>query len=172
VKAGPGGERTRLRPVTEHDLDLLAAWFAAPAFVEHWGGVSLTRAEVAEKYLGPRRPEVESYLILERPDDGPVGYIQYWRTAADARSGGIDMVLAPSAQGRGLGPDAASALAAHLCAELGWSRVTADPDAANERAVRAWRKAGFREVARDGSTVLMEYQSAADPSCPDATLPA
>ncbi|MEV5607309.1 GNAT family N-acetyltransferase [Streptomyces sp. NPDC052225] len=150
------GVLTRLVPTTENDLELLASWFADPDFVENWGGMPLTRQQVAEKYLGRRRPHVGSYLVLA--DGTAVGYAQYWH--ADATGGGIDMVLTPDAQGRGLGPDAARALVTYLCSERGWRRVTVDPVAANLRAVRAWEKAGFRPVAREGRDLLMEWHPA------------
>ncbi|WP_033216093.1 GNAT family N-acetyltransferase [Kitasatospora phosalacinea] len=148
------GEWTRLVPTGEDDLDLLAGWFADPAFVEHWGGAPLPRREVAEKYLGRRRPRVESFLV--RADGGPVGYAQYWWSGPDG--GGIDLVLLPAARGRGLGPDAARALVAHLRGELGWRRVTVDPEPGNARAVRAWEKAGFRRVPGGDGNLLMEHR--------------
>ncbi|MFF4341789.1 GNAT family N-acetyltransferase [Kitasatospora sp. NPDC001540] len=152
------GALTRLVPTGEGDLELLAGWFADPGFVEHWGGVPLSRAEVAAKYLGRRRPRVESFLVLD--GSGPVGYAQYWR--AGPEGGGIDLVLRPQDRGRGLGPDAARALLAHLGGESGWRRVTVDPAAANVRAVRAWEKAGFRKTGEpsvDGN-LLMEHRPA------------
>ena len=150
------GRSTRLVPTREEDLDLLAGWFADPGFVEHWGGVPLSRAEVAAKYLGRRRPRVESFLVLAR--GAPAGYAQYWRAGPDG--GGIDLVLHPAARGRGLGPDAARALLAHLHGERGWRRVTVDPEASNVRAVRAWEKAGFRRVAGPSADglLLMEHR--------------
>jgi aminoglycoside 6'-N-acetyltransferase len=57
------------------------------------------------------------------------------------------MFLVPDARGRGLGPDAARTLATAL-REQGWPRVTVDPYAWNERAVAAWRRAGFEPVER------------------------
>ncbi|MHC3815774.1 MULTISPECIES: GNAT family N-acetyltransferase [unclassified Streptomyces] len=148
------GVLTRLVPTAEGDVDLLAQWFASPEFVEHWGGVPISRAEVAEKYVGRRRPRVESFLVLA--EGAPVGYAQYWR--AGVADGGIDMVLEPEARGRGLGPDAARVLLAHLGGDLGWRRVTVDPARGNLRAVRAWEKAGFRQVASEGENLLMEYR--------------
>ncbi|MGC5401796.1 GNAT family N-acetyltransferase [Streptomyces sp. DT20] len=148
------GVLTRLVPTAEGDVDLLAQWFASPEFVEHWGGVPISRAEVAEKYVGRRRPRVESFLVLA--GGAPVGYAQYWR--AGVADGGIDMVLEPEARGRGLGPDAARVLLAHLGGDLGWRRVTVDPERGNLRAVRAWEKAGFRQVASEGENLLMEYR--------------
>ena len=61
-------------------------------------------------------------------------------------SGGIDMFLLPAARGRGLGPDAGRAVARHLRDERRWRRVTVDPYLWNERAIRAWRRAGFDDV--------------------------
>ncbi|MEW2064474.1 GNAT family N-acetyltransferase [Streptomyces sp. NPDC007002] len=145
------GVLTRLIPTTEADVDLLGRWFASPDFVEHGGGVPLSRDEVAEKYVGRRRPRVRSFLVLAQGT--PVGYAQYWH--ADVAEGGVDMVLAPEARGRGLGPDAARALLAHLGGTLGWRRVAVDPLRGNVRAVRAWEKAGSRlrlPVVRAGST--------------------
>ncbi|WP_425244726.1 GNAT family N-acetyltransferase [Streptomyces citrinus] len=152
------GERTRLVPTTENDLDLLAGWFASPAFVEHWGGAPITREEVAEKYVGRRRPRVESFLVHAQAS--PVGYAQYWY--AGPADGGIDMVLHPVARGRGWGPDATRALLSHLGETLGWRRVTVDPVRDNVRAVRAWAKAGFREVSGGADSLLMEHSFSAE----------
>jgi aminoglycoside 6'-N-acetyltransferase len=144
-------DRVWLRPVEEADLDLLARWFGDPAFVEHWGGVPLSRREVAEKYLGRRRPRVESFVVL--CEDDPMGYAQYW--SESARSGGIDLVLAPEAQGQGLGPAVGRSLADYLLHELGWETVSVDPATDNVRAIAAWRKAGFEEQEIKGDNLIM-----------------
>jgi aminoglycoside 6'-N-acetyltransferase len=46
----------------------------------------------------------------------------------------------------GLGPEAIEALAAHLAGERGHYRITIDPALANEVAILAYEKAGFRRV--------------------------
>jgi RimJ/RimL family protein N-acetyltransferase len=55
-------------------------------------------------------------------------------------------------------------MARHLLDERGRKRVTVDPYAWNDGAIRAWARAGFAEVSRhpadDGDTadwVLMEF---------------
>ena len=64
---------------------------------------------------------------------------------------GLDMFLIPAARGRGLGPDAARAMARNLLHERGRERVTVDPYGWNEGAVRAWERSGFVEVSRHDS---------------------
>lgn len=145
----------RLRPADEDDLELLAGWFGDPSFIDHWGQTPLTRQEVAAKYIGRRRPDVESFIILA--GGVPIGYIQYW--LAGKTEGGIDLILDPRRRGRGHGPDAADALANHLLRDLHWTRVTADPAATDARAVRAWEKAGFHRVGQDGDALVMERRS-------------
>jgi aminoglycoside 6'-N-acetyltransferase len=74
------------------------------------------------------------------------------------------MFLAAFAQGQGLGPVAASSLAAELT-RRGWTNITVDPAVENRIAIKAWGKAGFRPTGRysedDGrKTVLMVYSPA------------
>jgi len=136
------GVQTTLRPVEATDIDLLIEWHADPEVSRFWDGETFTRETMLARLA---RPDVTPYLVLA--DGDAVGYLQVW---LDAESGGLDMFLEPSARGRGLGPDAGRAMAQHLLAERGWTRVTVDPYAWNEQALRGWRKAGFVEVSRHG----------------------
>ena len=139
------GAKVTLRLASEQDLDLLAGWFSDPQIYEWWGGSPLRREVVAEKYIGRRRPAVES-LIIEAEGE-PVGYIQYHQGFEEYHhegEGGLDMCIAPHAQRQGFGRDAAVTLVGHLLTERGWSRVTVDPSKNNPRALRFWRKCGFQ----------------------------
>jgi aminoglycoside 6'-N-acetyltransferase len=147
------GRLTTLRPADSGDVDRLVAWHADPEVARYWDGETFTRAEMAERLA---RLDVEAWIVEEAAE--PVGYLQ-------VHADGLDMFLVPAARGRGLGPDAARAMTRHLVAERGWSRVTVDPYAWNEGAVRAWERAGFVEVSRheadDGHTapwILMEFR--------------
>ena len=135
---------------------MLVVWHQHPDVARYWDGRTFTRAEILERQA---RPHVQSFIVEE--GGRPVGYVQAWR---EGDEGGIDMFLVPDARGRGLGPDAARALAAELV-RLGWPRVTVDPYIWNEEAVRAWRRAGFVDVEErepdDGHTarwLLMEFR--------------
>ena len=67
-------------------------------------------------------------------------------TTPDFRHAGIDIFLASECHGQGLGADAVRTLARHLFGERGHHRVTIDPAAANERAIRCYERVGFRRV--------------------------
>ena len=133
------GELTSVREATADDVDLLVLWHADPEVARFWDDEVFTREEMSERLA---RPDVEAFVV--EADGEPIGYLQVWTD--DGRSGGIDMFLVPDARGRGLGPDAGRAIARHLREERGWDAVTVDPYVWNERAIAAWRKAGFEPV--------------------------
>ena len=133
------GERTVLRPVAEADVDLLVRWHADPEVLRFWDDETFTRETMLERLA---RDDVTPYLVLA--GDEPIGYLQVWGDG----EGGLDMFLEPGSRGRGLGPDAGRAMARHLRDDRGWTRVTVDPYAWNDAAVRSWRNAGFVEVSR------------------------
>jgi aminoglycoside 6'-N-acetyltransferase len=133
------GQLTVVRPATEADADLLVAWHLDPEVSRYWDDETFTRDEIVERL---RRSDVDAWIV--EADGGPVGYLQSWWDEPGV--GGLDMFLVPAARGRGLGPDAARALAHHLLDECGWTRLTVDPYLWNEPAIRAWTLAGFRPV--------------------------
>ena len=135
------GQLTSVRPATADDADLLVAWHADPEVARYWDGKTYTSAEMLARL---ERSEVDAFVVEAGGE--PVGYLQAWWEEDEPLRGGIDMFLVPEARGRGLGPDAARALARHLRDERGWTRVTVDPYTWNEPAIRAWRKAGFVDV--------------------------
>jgi aminoglycoside 6'-N-acetyltransferase len=147
------GRLTVLRPADAGDVDRLVAWHADPEVARYWDGETFTPAEMQDRLA---REDVEAWIVEEAGE--PVGYLQ-------VHSEGLDMFLVPSARGRGLGPDAARAMARHLVDERGWTRVTVDPYTWNEGAVRAWERAGFVEVSRHEAGgdytapwILMEFR--------------
>lgn len=135
------GDLTRVRPVGLADVDLLLAWHADDEVARYWDWKSFTRASMLERLA---RPRVTPYIV--EADGVPAGYLQV-HDLDDDGDGGLDMFLIPAARGRGFGPDAAGAIARHLVDDRGWSRVTVDPYAWNDVALRGWRNAGFVQVS-------------------------
>ena len=155
------GTWVRLRSLVPADAATLTAILATP--------------EVARWWTGYDRQRVEAEFLVDEPNvtvhgievDGRlVGLIQVTEEPEpDFRHASIDLFLDPSAQGRGLGPDAIRAVARDLIERHGHHRLTIDPAADNEPAIRAYAKVGFRPVGR-----LREYQRFPDGIWRDALL--
>src|SRR5437016_6284189 len=99
------GRLTSLRPADVADVDGLVAWHADPEVSLYWDDETFTRAEMEGRLA---RSDVEAWIVEE--DGEPVGYLQ-------VHPQGLDMFLVLAARGRGLGPDAARAMARHLTDE-------------------------------------------------------
>ena len=145
--------KTTTRNATLDDVDRLVAWHADPDVRRYWDDETFTHDEVLERLA---RPDVRAFIV--EVEGEPIGYLQVHET-------GLDMFLVPRARGRGLGPDAARAMARRLIDEEGWTRVTVDPYLWNEGAVRAWSRAGFVAVSEHEPDdehlhqwVLMEFR--------------
>src|SRR4051794_39182095 len=138
------GVMTVVRPATDDDADMLVAWFADPETSKYWDGETFTREQMLHRL---RRRTVDAWIV--ESNGRPVGYLQSWWEDDLPKQGGLDGFLIPAARGLGLMPDAARALATSLVDE-GWAQVTVDPYEWNERALKAWRTAGFVPEARHG----------------------
>jgi aminoglycoside 6'-N-acetyltransferase len=138
------GADVTLRLARDGDAETISEMTHSRDVHQFWGGRPVTAQEALVKYAGRRAPEVVSYVICEGARS--VGYLQAWQR--DGRYG-IDMFIAAEAQGRGIGPRAARAIAGELT-RLGWTPLTADPVVDNPRALNAWRAAGFEATGEMG----------------------
>jgi aminoglycoside 6'-N-acetyltransferase len=155
------GERVTLRPVLPEDAPRLAELLATPEVARWWPTFDLARVEA--DFLVPQ-PDYAVYAIVV--DGTVVGAIQaHEEPDPEFRHASIDLFLDPSVHGRGLGPDAIRTLIRYLVEVRGHHRLTIDPAADNERAIRAYEKVGFRPVGR-----LRQYQRFADGSWGDGLL--
>ncbi len=154
------GPRLVVRSMQERDVARLAAIAAEPEIWQRWGEVSA--ADLRAKLAGDN--DVTA-LVVEL--DGEVaGLIQYHEeTDPDYRHAGVDMFLAESARGQGYGREALLVVAAHLFDERGHHRLTIDPAADNESAIRCYTAAGFRTVG-----VMRRYERGRDGSFQDGLL--
>ena len=142
--------RYAFRPVTAADMPLLAGWLGEPHVARWWGEV---REELSEIKDHMTSATVKPFVILM--DDKPVGYMQSYDIHVEddhpyrdqpAGTIGIDLSIGePELIGKGHGPRIINAFVERLFAE-GAPRVVIDPDPANEAAIRAYTKAGFRFV--------------------------
>jgi aminoglycoside 6'-N-acetyltransferase len=145
------GRLTRLRTVVASDEPRLREILSAPAVRRWWGAPERALADA----LAPPSAQLAAFAIEQKARGGAdaadapavVGLIQWWEEdEPDFRHAGIDIAVDPAVHGRGIGSDAIAALAAHLFDVRGHHRLTIDPAAANEAAIRVYRRLGFREV--------------------------
>ncbi|HEV8546739.1 MAG TPA: GNAT family protein [Candidatus Limnocylindrales bacterium] len=156
------GRRVVLRPVVPADVDDLSRILATPEVARWWPFYD--RARVEREYITAPDPDQSAYTIFV--DGRVVGLIQaYEESEPEFRHAAIDVSLDPASHAQGLGPESLRVLARHLIEVGGHHRLTIDPAAANEFAIRAYEKVGFRRVG-----ILRRYQSFPDGTWQDGLL--
>jgi len=154
------GERVTLRPVVPADLPGLLDILATPEVARWWPAYD--RARVEEFTAGEKDVTVYAIDLGERL----VGLIQASEeNEPEFRHASIDLFLDPSVHGQGIGPEAIRVVARDLIDRRGHHRLTIDPAADNDRAIRSYAKVGFRPVGR-----LRRYQRFPDGSWRDGLL--
>ncbi|HZI36550.1 MAG TPA: GNAT family protein [Gaiellales bacterium] len=155
------GRRLVVRSMQEPDVARLAEIAAEPEIWQRWGEVS--EADLRAKLAGAA--DDVTGLVVEL-DGEVVGLIQYHEeTDPDYRHAGVDMFLAEGARGQGYGREALLLVAGHLFEQRGHHRLTIDPAADNEPAIRCYAAAGFRTVG-----VMRRYERGRDGSFHDGLL--
>jgi aminoglycoside 6'-N-acetyltransferase len=155
------GRAVRLRPVTTHDAARLTEILTHPEVARWWGRFDLDRVhrELVD-------PDDGTVIFAIEADGQVIGLIQYLEeNEPDYRHAAIDLFLDPDWHGRGLGADAIRTLARHLFQQRGHHRLTIDPAADNQRAIRAYRRVGFRPVG-----VMRRYERGPDGRWHDGRL--
>jgi aminoglycoside 6'-N-acetyltransferase len=155
-----GGERLRLRPLSEGDLPAVARMLAEPDVARWWGRHDSARI---------RRELIDDpdWAVLAIEVEGSFAGIVAYGEEDDPmyRSASVDITLADGFRGRGIGREAIVLLGRWLHDEQGHHRLTIDPAAANERAIRAYEAVGFRRVG-----VLRRYELGPDGAWRDGLL--
>ncbi len=147
------GDRVVLRPLAEADVPRIVELGGDPEVARWWRGLTL------EHVLAKARGEDDGAVVFAIVfDDEVAGMIQYFEEDDEEfRHASIDLFLGAPYHGRGLGTDSVRTMARYLIGDRGHHRLTIDPAAHNERAIRCYEKAGFRRVG-----VLREYWLDAD----------
>ncbi|GAA1589481.1 hypothetical protein GCM10009789_48920 [Kribbella sancticallisti] len=141
----------RMEPVVPaRDLDLVHGWVSAER-ARFWGMVDKTRDEVLGIYeFLDSVPTHHAYLV--RLDGVPVALFQTYDPQADpvgtayrieAGDIGIHFLIAPGESRPGFTGRLIWALGQFLLIERGHSRLVADPDADNDKAIDRMQRTGF-----------------------------
>jgi len=155
------GRTVTLRPGRPGDAGQLRAILAEPSVSRWWGDPA--PVEALDAGLRSDGPTV---LLVVEIDGEVAGGIQYHEEDdPQYRHAGIDIYLSSRFQGRGAGTEAVTLLAGFLFRARGHHRLTIDPAAANEQAIRCYTKAGFRPVG-----VMRAYERGPDGRFHDGLL--
>ncbi len=154
------GTQVTLRPATPDDADTLASILAEPEVGQWWPRYDADR--VRAELIDARDTKVFAVEL----EGGLIGAILYVEEPSpDYRHASIDIFLHPAWHGKGLGIDAVRTLARHLIHDRGHHRLAIDPAAANEKAIRTYKRVGFREVG-----VMRSYERNPDGEWQDCLL--
>jgi aminoglycoside 6'-N-acetyltransferase len=155
------GQRVRIRSGRPGDAERLREILAEPSVSQWWGEPD--PLGVIEDAL---RGEDEEILLVMEIDGQVAGGIQYSEENEPMyRHAGIDIYLGTRFQGQGAGTEAVALLARYLFTERGHHRITIDPAAHSDRAIRSYAKVGFRPVG-----VMRQYERGPDGQFHDGLL--
>jgi aminoglycoside 6'-N-acetyltransferase len=149
-------ERLTLRPLTDDDVETLAAFLAEPSVREWWGEDDDPHASL--------RHDGTAFAI--EADGATAGWLAVNEEKEPGyRHAALDIVLGPGFQDRGLGSEALRTAIRWLIGERGHHRITIDPAHENARAIRAYEAVGFKPVG-----VLRKYERGPDGRWRDGLL--
>ncbi len=155
------GDTVRLRPTAAADAPRLVEILAHPVVSRWWGEWDLDR--VRSELIAP---DDQTAVFAVETDGEVIGLIQYFEEDdPEYRSAAIDISLHPDWHHRGLGADALRTLARHLFTDRGHHRLTIDPTATNQPAIRSYERVGFRTVG-----VMRQYWRSPDGTWLDGLL--
>lgn len=131
------------RPVTRADLPMLGDWLRQPAVGAWWVDADKQLAGIEEDLSDPAMQQI---MVLQ--GDKVLAYAQvyeahHWNAPhfSDTPAGTLAIDVFSGPEGFGLGGDWLRALADDLLTQA--PVLVIDPDPANQRAIRAYAKAGF-----------------------------
>jgi aminoglycoside 6'-N-acetyltransferase len=152
------GGRVVLRPGEVSDVERLTAILAEPEVGGRWG--RFDEGEVADQFVG------SDTAFVVTLDGEVIGAIQYAEEEDPMyRHAGIDIFLTASRHRQGLGSDAVRTVARYLFEERAHHRLSIDPAADNEAAIRAYERVGFHKVG-----VMRAYERGPDGTWHDGLL--
>jgi RimJ/RimL family protein N-acetyltransferase len=147
------GHSVRLRPLRSSDLPLLESWWYDPAInvlnTSHVrGGLPEATFEMFRGWSANTSPAAAGFCVERKDDRLLAGHVSIWGSTPKDRAGTLGVVFGPDFVGHGLGSEAVALMVRYGFLELGLNRVGLQVWAFNNRAISAYRKAGFVEEGR------------------------
>lgn len=156
------------KPLASTDISLLQSWLKQPHVGEFWSE-SNDLDKLREKFL-MQLPARGFHPFVVHLNENPIGHIQYYEACRigggwwpDAQPGifGMDcMIGEPEWVGKGIGSIVIERFIHFFCQREQVREIIIDPDSENQKAIRAFEKAGFTKVGivetPNGCTMLMK----------------
>jgi len=153
------GPRISLSPLSEDEIPAVAASIAGDPTAAPWWGADAAEVESDLRFADYERWAIEyddervGVLVFEDSRDKSYPFVSY------------DISLWGSGLGQGLGAEALRVASRWLARTRGHHHFLIDPAVENERAIRAYKQAGFREVG-----TLRRYERRDDGTFRDGLL--
>lgn len=145
------GDKIILRPMKEDDFDLLFGWLNNPKVMTYWYGSDKPHSrEWIRKHFSPsiRGLKNWNYWMIELRGE-PIGYICNTEENDDGEFLGrveLDILIGDKSEWeRGYGTDALKAMLSYAFNTQKAERVFLIPRAINPRAIRVYKKVGFKQ---------------------------
>jgi len=147
------GKKVRLRPMTAKEIPLFFKWATQSDATPYWYG-ELQGDEIPTKkeflkdwkkhYFNGSAPEKgRCFVILANQE--AIGQVNYNKINRKDHSVELDIIIADDKhKGKGYGSDALQILSRYLFKEMGVQKCWIEVITGNPRAVKAYRKAGFK----------------------------
>lgn len=151
-------ERLRLRELRDADLAELVAWWQDPdVMVSQTTSVVHPRpaADIGDQFRAwSRNSGTDLGLVVTHREEGTVlGHVSLFGADAHNRTATYAIIIGPPHQGQGYGTEVTRLVLRYGFEELGLHRIQLTVIGYNERAIRAYRKAGFVEEGRSRESV-------------------
>lgn len=154
------GRQVGLRRPHSNDLPAVVRWYRDReiARLTRYQARPMSEAEV-ERFFDLRMlaPDALAYSIVELPDWRLIGFTTFSSLDGDNGSVLFHITIGErDAWGRGLGTEATELMLGHAFERLGLHRVGLSVFSYNQRAIRAYEKAGFRIEGRQREAILRD----------------
>lgn len=155
------GERVELTALRDTDRELLFEWINDREDVLLNAGYSPVHERDHTEWFDSirHRPDIVIFGIRTLGDDELVGSCQLLNVDQRHSTAGLQIRIGKDeARGKGYGTEAVRLLVAHAFRDMNLERVQLHVFAGNDRAIRAYEKAGFRREGLLRSAVYLDGQ--------------
>lgn len=143
------GRETYLRPVELSDALLIQRWHNDPKIrtKARMGELPVTHIKEEEEIRMSKEAGEEIYLmIVQKSSDRPIGFIRLNFIDTVSRNMWLRFIIGdPNAWGKNLASDALNHVLQWLFSEQNVHRITLETYETNKRAIRFFKKLGFKE---------------------------